>query len=83
MIWQDLPVECRAQAADTLCYEAYCRIKDPVYGCAGWVSVLHQQLNVAEFQLATIKAEVAAIYQQPDHQSFNLFCCREIDQGKL
>ncbi|KAH6792211.1 LOB domain-containing protein 24 [Perilla frutescens var. hirtella] len=60
-ILQDLPVNCRAQAADTLCYEAYCRIKDPVYGCAGMVSVLHQQLNVAECQLARIKAEIAAI----------------------
>ncbi|XP_047939135.1 LOB domain-containing protein 24-like [Salvia hispanica] len=66
-ILQDLPVSCRGQAAETLYYEAYCRIKDPVYGCAGMVSVLHQQLNVAECQLATIKAEVAAL--QPAYLS--------------
>ncbi|KAG6392844.1 hypothetical protein SASPL_147072 [Salvia splendens] len=60
-ILQDLPVRCRGEAAETLWYEAYCRIKDPVYGCAGMVSVLHQQLNVAECQLATVKAEVAAL----------------------
>lgn len=73
-MWQDLPVECRAQAADTLCYEAYCRIKDPVYGCAGMVSLLHHHLNVAEFQLATIKAEIAAV----KNQTTALFCSREI-----
>lgn len=53
-------MECRGEAAETLWYEALCRIKDPVYGIAGMVSVLHQQLNVAHSQLATIKADIAA-----------------------
>ncbi|KAH6790939.1 LOB domain-containing protein 24 [Perilla frutescens var. frutescens] len=57
-ILEDVPVKCRAQAAETLWYEAYCRIRDPVHGCAGMVSVLHQQLNIAEWQLATVKAAI-------------------------
>ncbi|KAL1536551.1 LOB domain-containing protein 24-like [Salvia divinorum] len=71
----DLPVSCRGQATDTLCCEAYCRIKDPsVHGCARMVSVLHQQLNAAECQLATIKAEVAVITTtlQPAYSHYKL-----------
>ncbi|KAL1557686.1 LOB domain-containing protein 24-like [Salvia divinorum] len=62
-ILQDLPVSYRGEAANTLCYEAYCRIKDPVYGCAGIVDQLNEQLKVAEYQLATIKAAITTTLQ--------------------
>lgn len=67
VVVQDLPVECRGQAAETLWYEALCRIKDPVYGIAGMVSLLHQQLNVAHSQLATVKAQLAAHHHHHHH----------------
>ncbi|KAL1557689.1 LOB domain-containing protein 24-like [Salvia divinorum] len=62
-ILQDLPVSYRREAANTLCYEAYCRIKDPVYGCAGIVDQLNEQLKVAEYQLATIRAAITTTLQ--------------------
>ncbi|CAA6662343.1 unnamed protein product [Spirodela intermedia] len=32
---QLVPVEQRGQAADSIAYEAYWRMRDPVYGCVG------------------------------------------------
>ncbi|PIM99332.1 hypothetical protein CDL12_27816 [Handroanthus impetiginosus] len=63
-ILQDLPVNRRAEAADSLHYEAYCRIKDPVYGCVGMITILHQQIYNAQCQLARIQAEIAALNAQ-------------------
>ncbi|KAL0435969.1 UNVERIFIED_CONTAM: LOB domain-containing protein 12 [Sesamum radiatum] len=60
----DLPVSRRAEAADSLYYEAYCRIKDPVYGCVGLITILHQQIYDAQCQLARIQAEIAAVSSQ-------------------
>ncbi|KAL3830360.1 hypothetical protein ACJIZ3_019162 [Penstemon smallii] len=56
---KDLPVHLRADAADSLCYEAYCRRKDPVYGSVGVISVLQQQMYNLQTQLAQIQAEIA------------------------
>lgn len=39
--------------------EAKCRIQDPVYGCVGIISHLHQQIRIAESQLAKTQAEIA------------------------
>ncbi|KAJ9184708.1 hypothetical protein P3X46_004410 [Hevea brasiliensis] len=58
---QQLPVHLRAAAADCLCYEARCRIQDPVYGCVGIISLLYQQIHSAENQLAETKAEIAVL----------------------
>ncbi|KAI3465670.1 hypothetical protein Pfo_022333 [Paulownia fortunei] len=63
-ILQDLPVSRRAEAADSLYYEAYCRIKDPVYGCVGIITILQQQIYNTQCQLAKIQAEIAALNAQ-------------------
>lgn len=52
-------MELRADAIESLYYEAKCRIKDPVYGCVGIISSLHQQIRVAQRQLAKAQAEIA------------------------
>ncbi|KAL6566183.1 LOB domain-containing protein 23 [Orobanche gracilis] len=65
-ILQDLPVNRRAEAADSLYYEAYCRIKNPVYGCVGMISILHQEIHNAQSQLARIQAEIAALTTQSE-----------------
>lgn len=57
----------RAEAADSLYYEAYCRIKDPVYGCVGTITILHQQIYNAQCQLARIQAEIAALTNDSSH----------------
>ncbi|XP_030936158.1 LOB domain-containing protein 24-like [Quercus lobata] len=56
---QQLPSHLRSQAADTLYFEAQYRLHDPVYGCVGIISQLHQQINSAESQVAKIQAEIA------------------------
>ncbi|KAK4418050.1 LOB domain-containing protein 12 [Sesamum alatum] len=68
-ILKDLPVSRRAEAADSLYYEAYCRIKDPVYGCVGLITILHQQIYNAQWQLDRIQAEIAALSTTTDHRS--------------
>ncbi|KAJ6410744.1 hypothetical protein OIU84_007491 [Salix udensis] len=53
---QQLPAEhLRAEAANSLYYEAQCRTRDPVYGCVGIISSLHQQIHSVESQLAKTK----------------------------
>lgn len=39
-------------------YEANARVRDPVYGCAGAISSLQQQVDVLQTQLALAQAEV-------------------------
>ncbi|KVH92637.1 lateral organ boundaries domain-containing protein [Cynara cardunculus var. scolymus] len=56
---EELPVQLRADAVESLYYEAKCRIRDPVYGCVGIISLLHQQIHIAQSQLAKAQAEIA------------------------
>ncbi|CAL2237062.1 unnamed protein product [Prunus armeniaca] len=56
---QELLPHLRVEAAETLCYEAQCRIQDPIYGCVGVISQLHQQIQDTECQLAKTRAEIA------------------------
>ncbi|KAF9668299.1 hypothetical protein SADUNF_Sadunf15G0114400 [Salix dunnii] len=59
---QQLPAaHLRAEAANSLYYEAQCRTQDPVYGCVGIISSLHQQIHSVESQLAKTKAEIAVL----------------------
>lgn len=58
---QQVPVHQRALTADTLYYEAYCRIKNPVYGCVGIITQLHQQIHNAQSELAKIETEIAIV----------------------
>lgn len=55
---QQLPPDLRAQAADTLYYEAECRVENPVYGCVGVLSRLHEQIEEAESELAKTRANI-------------------------
>ncbi|XP_012087781.1 LOB domain-containing protein 24-like [Jatropha curcas] len=63
-ILQQVPDHLRASAAESLYYEAKYRIEDPVYGCVGIISLLHQQIHIAENQLAKTKAEIAVLASQ-------------------
>ncbi|KGN57342.1 LOB domain-containing protein 24 [Cucumis sativus] len=69
-----LPTHLRAEAAETLIFEAKCRIEDPVYGCVGIISQLQHELHVAETQLAKTRAEIACVasnvQEQPQPQDF-------------
>ncbi|GLT80354.1 hypothetical protein SLA2020_517970 [Shorea laevis] len=58
---QQLPVNQQAPAVDCLHYEAQCRVQDPVYGCAGIISLLYQQIRSAETELAKTQANIASL----------------------
>ncbi|PKI67408.1 hypothetical protein CRG98_012193 [Punica granatum] len=55
---QQLPERARFEAVESLYYEALCRIQDPVYGCAGIVSWLQQQIHDVESEIAKTRAEI-------------------------
>ncbi|KAL8223469.1 hypothetical protein R6Q57_018944 [Mikania cordata] len=57
-----MPVQLRADGVESLYYEAKCRIQDPVYGCVGIISALHQQIQIAQTQLAKTQAKISFLY---------------------
>ncbi|KAK1316266.1 LOB domain-containing protein 12 [Acorus calamus] len=56
---QQLPVEQRRDAANSISFEACWRIRDPVYGCVAIISHLHQQIYTAECELSKTQAQLA------------------------
>jgi hypothetical protein len=56
---QQLPVQERGRAADSMAAEAYRRVQDPVYGCAGVINRLQDQIRAAQCELAWTHAQIA------------------------
>ncbi|TVU05057.1 hypothetical protein EJB05_48205, partial [Eragrostis curvula] len=56
---ESLPVQERGRAADTMATEARWRAQDPVYGSAGIIDSLQQQIRNAQRDLATTRADLA------------------------
>ncbi|XP_010922693.2 LOW QUALITY PROTEIN: LOB domain-containing protein 15 [Elaeis guineensis] len=54
----EVPEAQRADAANSLVYEANMRLRDPVYGCMGAVSDLQQQVQALEVELQVVRAEI-------------------------
>ncbi|GAB4827639.1 hypothetical protein Ancab_034524 [Ancistrocladus abbreviatus] len=63
---QELPVHQRADAVNSLVYEASSRMRDPVYGCVGTISYLQNQVSQLQMQLAEAQAEILCIQMQQD-----------------
>ncbi|KAM3377064.1 hypothetical protein P3S68_009477 [Capsicum galapagoense] len=53
----------RRDVANSLYYEAYWRIKDPVYGCVGIITALHEEIYHVQSQLAILQAQIDLLYQ--------------------
>ncbi|XP_074583550.1 LOB domain-containing protein 12-like [Curcuma longa] len=66
---QELPVHHRADAVSSLVYEANARMKDPVYGCVGTISYLHNQVSQLQMQLAVAQAEILCLKMQQESSS--------------
>lgn len=49
----------REDAVNSLAYEAECRLRDPVYGCVGLISILQQKLKQVQHDLLSSKRELA------------------------
>lgn len=54
-----MPESQRADAANSLVYEANVRLRDPIYGCVGAISALQQQIQSLQADLNAIRAEIA------------------------
>ncbi|GLT89227.1 hypothetical protein SLE2022_072200 [Rubroshorea leprosula] len=63
---QELPVHQRADAVNSLVYEANARMRDPVYGCVGAISYLQNQVSELQMQLAVAQAEILCIQMQQE-----------------
>lgn len=61
---QELPVHQRADAVSSLVYEANARVRDPVYGCVGAISILQNQVSELQMQLAVAQTEILCIQMQ-------------------
>ncbi|KAK3003173.1 hypothetical protein RJ639_018071, partial [Escallonia herrerae] len=55
---QEVPEGQRADAANSLVYEANVRLRDPVYGCMGAISALQQQVQSLQAELNAVRAEI-------------------------
>ncbi|CAH9103750.1 unnamed protein product [Cuscuta europaea] len=64
MMLQQVQEHERADVAESLYYEAHCRIKDPVYGCAGIITILSDQIYNLECQLARVQAQIQILKAQ-------------------
>lgn len=55
----DLNTTQREDAVNSLAYEADFRLRDPVYGCVGFISILQHKLKQVQRDLYTAKRELA------------------------
>ncbi|KAK1301180.1 LOB domain-containing protein 6 [Acorus calamus] len=57
---QELPQTQREDTVNSLAYEAEARLRDPVYGCVGYISLLQQKLRLIQNDLLLAKKELAS-----------------------
>lgn len=49
----------REDAVQSLAYEAESRLRDPIYGCVGFISILQQRLKMLQAELVNARKELA------------------------
>nr|QBA88872.1 AS2 protein [Ceratopteris pteridoides] len=57
----ELPPHKREDAVNSLAYEADARVKDPVYGCVGAISILQRQVLQLQQELAIAQSDLARL----------------------
>ncbi|XP_010557308.1 PREDICTED: LOB domain-containing protein 11-like isoform X2 [Tarenaya hassleriana] len=72
---QDLPESQRADAVNSMVYEAGARIRDPVYGSAG--AIYHLQRQVSELQAQLAKAQVELVSVQLQRANLLALLCNQ------
>ncbi|PNX75106.1 LOB domain-containing protein 12-like, partial [Trifolium pratense] len=77
---QELPIHQRAEAVNSLVYEANARVRDPVYGCVGAISYLQSQVSQLQMQLAVAQAEILCIQMQQDSATVTDSLPTHVDQ---
>ncbi|KAG8501860.1 hypothetical protein CXB51_004645 [Gossypium anomalum] len=59
----EVPESQRADAANSLVYEANVRLRDPVYGCMGAISALQHQVQSLQAEVHAVRAELRLKYK--------------------
>ncbi|WJX31273.1 LOB domain-containing protein 12, variant 2 [Trifolium repens] len=77
---QELPNHQRAEAVNSLVYEANARVRDPVYGCVGAISYLQSQVSQLQMQLAVAQAEILCIQMQQESATVTDSLPTHVDQ---
>lgn len=80
MILQELPEAQRADAVNSMVYEANARLRDPVYGCAG--SICQLQKKISELQAELAKAQAEILNLQCQNANLVEFICQEMSQNQ-
>lgn len=78
IVIQELPDSQRADAVSSMVYEANARLRDPVYGCAGAICQLQNQVSELQAELAKARAEV--LNMQCQQSTLLSIICMEMDQ---
>ncbi|CAI9090986.1 OLC1v1025895C1 [Oldenlandia corymbosa var. corymbosa] len=71
---QELPEDQRADAVNSMVYEANSRIRDPIYGCAGAICQLQKQISELQAELAKAQAEMLNLQCQNDNLRSFIIC---------
>lgn len=66
-ILNEMPGAHREEAVASLAYEAEARLRDPVYGCVGFISYLHARLKQVQSETLAARKEIAAYLSSSDH----------------
>ncbi|KAF8391605.1 hypothetical protein HHK36_023911 [Tetracentron sinense] len=61
---QEIPVDSREDAINSMVYETNARLKDPVYCCVALIASLQSQVSQLQTELAMSVAETMAIRAQ-------------------
>ncbi|CAN4097424.1 unnamed protein product [Withania somnifera] len=75
---QELPEEQRADAVNSMVYEANSRIRDPVYGCAGAICQLQKQISDLQAEFAKAQAEILNLKCQ--NSNLLALVCMEVSE---
>ncbi|PHU17741.1 LOB domain-containing protein 11 [Capsicum chinense] len=76
---QELPEEQRADAVNSMVYEANARIRDPVYGCAGAICQLQKQISELQAEFAKAHAEIMNLKCQ--NSNLLALVCMEVSEN--
>lgn len=82
-ILTEVPEDQRADTVNSLAYEAEARLRDPVYGCIGAISMLEGKMIQLQHDLAIARARLVC-YAPKNSPSSSLSCsscCPTLDEG--
>ncbi|CAH1438808.1 LOB domain-containing protein 15 [Lactuca sativa] len=68
----EVPENQRADAANSLVYEANVRLRDPVYGCMGAISALQHQVQSLQAELNAVRAEILRYKYTETHHDHHI-----------